>query len=417
MRIILSFLLYAIYAHGVCATTYRTEPHTDKIKSLLVNPVESWDGVPIIKLGSEHGIEIRFDEMSHEYKTLTYSVLHCNADWTRSDLSPIEYLKGFQNMHIADYLSSFNTTMPYTNYRIVFPNENTDFKVSGNYAVQVFDSDHNEKPLLTACFSVEETPTVSIAANISGNTDIDFNRGHQQVSFSVNCKNYRITSPQQELKVFLTQNNRGDNRISLIQPTSILNDVYTYRHNRQLIFEAGNEFRRFETVSTAYNGMGVDRVTYYSPYFHISLQRDLSRSKKAYIYDEDQNGRFLPHCVNCENYDIEADYLFVHFTLNAPEPYLGRVYILSEAFNNITDARSEMQYNFEEKAYTKTTLLKQGAYNYLYLLQENKLGKGLTAPIEGNYFETENEYLIWVYYRALGDRYDRLIGTSALRTQ
>lgn len=417
MRAIASLLISLFFVQTLCARTYRTELHSDRVNSLLVNPTDAWNGAPVIELGGSRGIEIRFDEMSHEYKTLSYSIVHCNADWTPSDLTPIEYLQGFQNLPVNDYLFSFNTTMPYTNYRLVFPNEDTNFKVSGNYAVEVFDSENRETPLLTACFSVAESPGVPISARISGNTDIDFNRAHQQVSFSINCRDYRISSPAQELKVYLTQNNRRDNRVDLIQPTSILNGEYTYQHNRQLIFEAGNEYRRFESTSTAYNGMRVDRVSYHAPFYHVTLQTDLSRSNKTYIYDEDQNGRFLPYCIDCENYDSEADYHFVHFTLHAPEPYLGRVYILSEAFNNLLDARSEMQYSPEDKAYIKTALLKQGAYNYQYLLQEQRQGKGLTSAIEGNYFETENEYLIWVYYRALGDRYDRLIGTSALRTQ
>lgn len=417
MKIYLAWVLLLFGMFSATAQVYRTTAYSDKIKSILVNPVDEWDGDALIQLNGEKQIEIRFDELSHEYKTLTYSVIHCNADWTRSDLSPIEYIQGFQEMPINDYLFSFNTTMNYTNYRLVLPNEDTRFKVSGNYAVEVYDSGNKEKPLLTACFSVMEAEGIPITAKVSGNTDIDFNKAHQQLTFSLRCRDYRITSPQQELKVYIQQNNRTDNLVKQIQPASILNGEYTYRHNKQLIFAAGNEYRRFETITTAYNGMGVNEVSFHSSYYHVSLFRDVPRANRSYIYDEDQNGRYFPRCVDCENYDSEPDYFFVHFSLNAPEPYLGKVYILSEAFDNLLDARSEMQYSFEEKAYIKTALLKQGSYNYLYLLQETKQGSGLTASTEGNYAETENEYRIWVYHRELGGRYDRLIGSSSIRSQ
>lgn len=412
MKYSIYILFFLLGLHTINAQVYRTEPLSVRIKSVQVNPVEEWDGLPVISLGENKAIEIKFDEMSHEYKNLFYSVVHCNADWRRSDLTPIEYTQGFPEMPINDYLFSFNTTMAYTNYRMVFPNEDTQFKVSGNYAVEVYDSENKDKPLLTACFSITESSPVVINSTVSANTDIDFNKHHQQVNFSIRTGGYRVINPQQELKVYITQNNRSDNRVILPQPSIIRNEEYVYQHNRALIFEAGNEYRRFETVTTAYQGMGIADVSFHAPYFHLTLYRDLPRRGKSYIYDEDQNGRFLSHCVNCENYDSESDYFFVHFSLDAPEPYLGRVYVLSEAFNYILDARSEMQYSTEEKAYTKTALLKQGAYNYMYLLSETKQPKGLTAPIEGNYFETENEYTIWVYYRGMGDRYDKLVGRS-----
>jgi hypothetical protein len=337
-------------------------------------------------------------------------VIHCDAGWTPSVLTPIEYIHGFQQMQIENYLVSFNTTRPYTHYRILFPNDNTRFKVSGNYAVQVFDSEKPEKPLLSACFSVRETDALPISAQISTATDIDFNRAHQQVSFTLNGRNCRITAPRQELKIFVLQNNRTDNMVKDLYPAVIAGSQYRYDHNRSLIFEAGNEYRRFEMTTTAYKGMGIDELDFHEPYFHVTLFKDMPRAGKSYLYDEDRNGRYLVHAIDAENQDSEADYFFVHFSLAVPEPFPGKVFIQSEAFNNILDARSEMLYNREKKIYEKTALLKQGAYNYMYLVTEGLSAKGATAPIEGNFFETKNEYRILVYYRATGERVDRLIG-------
>jgi hypothetical protein len=411
---ILVFILSVHLLHG---KTFRTETYTHQIKSLQVHVLDDWEAAPIIRAEGNQQIEIIFDEMSHEYKNLTYDIIHCNADWTPSVLTPIEYIQGFRQMPVEDYLFSFNTTYSYTNYRMLFPNEHTQFKVSGNYAVLVFDSEDPETPLLSACFSVMEASVMPISFKVSSMTDIDFNKGHQQVSFTLNCKNYRITSLQQELKIFVQQNRRNDNMIHNPQPSSIAGAQYIYDHNRQLIFEAGNEYRRFEMTTTAYKGMGIEELDFFEPYYHITLFRDEFRAKKSYIYDEDQNGRYLVHAVQAENQDSESDYFFVHFSLATPEPFLEKVYIQSEAFNNLLDARSEMQYNWEKKAYEKTALLKQGAYNYLYLVGEGRSIQGKTAPIEGNFFETRNEYQVLVYHRPLGERYDKLVGAISQQIQ
>ncbi|MDR2626530.1 MAG: DUF5103 domain-containing protein [Dysgonamonadaceae bacterium] len=406
--LILLFLLgLQASVHG---KPFRTEAYVNHIRSIQVHPIGNRQAPPVIVDGENRQIEIKFDEMSHEYKNLYYTLIHCNADWNPSILTPIEYIYGFREMQIEDYLVSFNTTMSYTHYRIMFPNENTRFKVSGNYAVQVFDSDRPDKPLLSACFSICEANVMPVSVKISTATDIDFNKAHQQVGFTLNAGNYRITSPQQELKIFVLQNNRTDNMVKNLRPATIAGTQYIYDHNRELIFEAGNEYRRFEMTTTAYKGMGIERLDFHEPYFHVSLFEDTPRAGKSYIYDEDQNGRYLVRAVNAENQDSEADYFFVQFALSAPEPFPGRVFIQSEAFNNILDARSEMQYNREKKIYEKTALLKQGAYNYMYLLTEGLSAKGTTAPIEGNCFETKNEYRILVYYRAVGERFDRLVG-------
>ncbi len=413
VRYIVFFLLVNI-SFSCFSKTYRTEIFNDKIKSLQVISSENWDSPPIIELRGNDFVEIKFDELSHEHKYFTYTISHCNADWTLSNLTSLEFLQGFQNMTIDNYISSFNTTMPYTNYKIFLPNENAQFKISGNYVVEVFP-ENGDKPILSACFSVVEPAKFPFTAKFSSNTDIDFNKSHQQLSFNFNCKSYNIISPQQELKIFILQNNRTDNMVKGIQPSSILNGEYSYYHNRNLIFEAGNEYRRFEMTTTAYRGSGIEELNFHSPFYHVTLFKDEFRSGKSYIYDQDQNGKYLVRCVQGNDYDAESDYFFVHFSLDSPEPLLGRVYIQSEIFNNILDNRSEMIYNRERKVYEKTVLLKQGLYNYIYILKESSTSKGSTAMIEGNYFETENEYLIFIYHRPLGERYDRLIGVKRIK--
>ncbi len=421
-KIFVSLSFLWIFLTITNAQKYRTDIFSERIKTIQVLQREYWGAPPIIHLNGNDIIEISFDELSHDYKRYVYKIVHCNADWTQSNLSPIEYLNGFQSLPVENYTFSLNTTMDYTNYKIFLPNEDMSFKVSGNYALLVYDEDQQDKPVLSACFSVAESYELPIDISVSSNTDIDFNKSHQQVNFTINTKDININSPQQELKVYLMQNNRRDNMVSLVQPTNIMGKQLVYNYNKKLIFDAGNEYRRFEMTTTAYNGIGIENISFHNPYFHITLFQDIFRSHRSYLYDQDQNGRFFIRNVqviqNFDNdYDSESDYFFVHFFLKAQEPFLEKVYILGEIYNNILDSRSEMQYDYEHKAYEKIALLKQGSYNYMYVTKEDSTSPGSTALIEGNYFETENEYLLTVYHRPMGERYDRLIGVRLIRKQ
>jgi hypothetical protein len=318
-------------------------------------------------------------------------------------------MNGFQGLTLDDFANSIATTTQYTNYRLLLPNDEVQFKVSGNYAVRIYRENEPDRILLTACFYVVE-PLLAISAEVSGNTLTDFNGEHQQLSFVIDPKNLPITHPQTDLQLFVYQNRRQDNAVTRLKPTTILTNRLVYDRNRALIFEAGNEYRRIEFPSHAYNGMRVENVQFHNPFYHTTLQTDLPRARRSYQYDEDQNGRFLTHCSRCDEPDTEADYDIVHFSLQS-EPFPdGSVYILGDLFHNVLDEKSRMDYNSATGAYEKAVLLKQGHYNYHYLFVPNNQTRGETSLLEGNYYQTKNEYAILAYYRPFGARYDRLAG-------
>ncbi len=405
-----------------CATTilseaqqiYFTDIQTNLLKTLQIKVDGEQMSAPCIELNSDQQIQINFDVMEQDGNRYAYNIIHCDANWQKSILSPIQYMNGFQGLTIDDYALSINTTTLYTNYNLLLPNDDIQFKVSGNYAVQIFNEDNPEQILATACFSLIE-PMVGIAANISGNTDIDTNQSHQQVSFSINTKNFPIANPRTDIKTYIYQNNRRDNVVTDLQPQSISGNQIIYSNNRKLIFPAGNEYRRTEFLSTRYNGMHVESISFHNPYYNVGLMIDQERSSRTYQYDQDQDGRFFINSSNAEEPDIEADYFIVHFALDS-EPFLdGSVYLSGELFNNVLDEKSKMGYNFETNQYEKAVLLKQGNYNYQYLFVPKNSTSGETAPLEGNFYQTENEYTIYIYYRPIGTQYDRLIGFTTVK--
>lgn len=396
--------------------TYFTNVSDKQIKTLQVRVDGEELSTPLVRLDGEERIEINFGATGQESGRYAYRLIHCDADWKRSALTPIEYMDGFQGGVVEDFANSMGTTTQYTNYRLFFPNEEARPKVSGNYALQVYDEDDPERVAFTACFAVYE-PMVSVAATVSGNTDIDTNRSHQQVSFAINHKNFPITYPQTDLRIWVYQNNRRDNAVTGLRPMSILENQIAYTNNRALIFPAGNEYRRVEFLSNKYNGMRVEAVSFHNPYYHVELMTDRRRDRLPFQYDQDQNGRFLVRCSNCADPDTEADYYIAHFTLDEEWIPGGQVYLSGDLYNNVLDEKSRMGYNPETGRYEKSVLLKQGSYNYQYLFVPDGEPAGRTAPIEGDFFQTENEYGIYVYFRPMGARYDRLIGVARVRNE
>ena len=409
-------LILAFFAGNIlfAQTPFETNVFSNQVKSLRVEVAGELISEPFIALNGEKILEVNFDVLNHTQGRYAYSIIHCDADWKKSMLTPIEYMDGFQRMTIDDYGQAMTTTTHYTNFRLFLPNENIRFKVSGNYVIQIYEENSPERILFTARFGVYE-PLVGIHATVSSNTDIAFNRGYQQVSFQLNTQNFPITYPQTELKIFVSQNNRLDNIVTNIQPSIIANNRLTYEHIRNLIFEAGNEYRRIEFLTHRYNGMGIERIQYFNPYYHAEVMTDQSRARQSYQYDQDHNGRFFVRCLNCQNPDTESDYYIVHFAYDSQLIPGGNLYLLGDFFQNRTDENSRMDYNRETGQYEKAVLLKQGHYNYQYLFVPNGETKGKLSLTEGDFFEAENEYTIVIYYRPMGGRFDRLIGKTTIR--
>ena len=162
-----------------------------------------------------------------------------------------------------------------------------------------------------------------------------------------------------------------------------------------------------------YATQGVDEISYFAPYYHATLLPDAPR--RNYSYDEDHDGRYLVRYNMAEDTDVEADYLFVHFRLDMPLLPGGSFYLTGEfAYNEFSPAY-RLAYNSAAQAYEASILLKQGAYDFMYLWVPDGSTTGHTAPAEGNFYEAENEYQVYVYHRPFGGRYDQLVATQQVR--
>ena len=366
---------------------------------------------PVLMMNSDDRLLVNFDYLDYDVHYLRYSVTHCNADWQPSQLVESEYVSGFNYADIDDYAPSEATYVHYYNYQFTLPNSDMEFLVSGNYLLSVYEQDDPSKILFQTRFSVCEGK-VSVFPQVTSRTDIEYNNRFQQVSFDIRSKPNQIKDPYREFTCIVSQNSRDDNAVVVNRPTMVGVDHVTYEHNRDLIFAAGNEFRRFETVNAHNINMGVQSIRYYEPMYHAVLMVDEPRNELQYLYDKTQYGRFTIR--NAEAFGenaLQADYMITHFSLNTLGKLNGgNVWLYGEFLEGYPASQAMMNYDASSGCYTADLLLKQGAYNYMYLWVPDGTTVGQTSLIEGDHYETVNEYLVKVYDRPTGERYDRFVG-------
>ena len=407
-RVIIIFSLFmAISASAQFSRSYVPSVRTPQ---MMIN--DEWGKMPVMLLGGDDVLQFSFDEMSHVYHRYTYRIVHCNADWSQSDLAEIDYIDGFNDVLIEDWENSVNTNQLYTHYRFSIPNEDVALKMSGNYRVEVYDDEEDDElPVASFEFSVVE-PLVSFEAWVSGDTDRSFNEGEQQLSFTVGYPSF-VASPASELKAVVYQNGRKDNAVSGIMPTYITGNKVEYVHNEKLIFDAGNEYRRFEITDPNAPGEGVEDVVYDGSLYNAVLYMD--KPRVSYSNHHDENGRFFVNTLEGFGTTVEADYINVHFALDLPYRAGGDYYLLGDFCGNSFSEANRLLYDGEDGYYFTSLPLKMGVYNYCYVWVPAVSGRAENLPAEGNFYNTDNEYLIYMYYRGFGDRADRLLGVHSVK--
>jgi len=390
-----------------------TRPHIfdSNVRSLKICLANNMYIPPILMMNGSDHLVVNFDYLDYDVHYLRYSVTHCNANWQPSELLENEYVSGFNYADIDNFEPSLATFVHYYNYQFDLPNPDMEFLVSGNYLLTVYEQEEPDVILFQTRFSVCEGK-VSVFPQVTSRTDVEYNNRYQQVSFDVRYKPNQISDPYTEFTCVVSQNSRDDNAVYVKRPMMVGIDYATYEHNRNLIFPAGNEFRRFETVNERGMNMGVQAIRYYEPMNHAILMVDEPRNAMQYLYDKTQFGRFtIRNAESRGESAVQADYMITHFTLDTGEKLNGgKVLLYGEFMDGYPPSQSVMKYDAASGCYVADVLLKQGAYNYMYLWLPDGATAAQTSRIEGDHYETVNEYLVKVYDRPMGGRYDRLVG-------
>tara|TARA_B100001057_G_scaffold138098_1_gene137750 strand:- start:266 stop:1516 length:1251 start_codon:yes stop_codon:yes gene_type:complete len=351
---------------------------------------------------------ISFDVLSGIEYDLYYIIDHCDYNWEKSKLLKSEYIEGFDDVKITNYTSSFNTYQIYTNYNITFPNSNTSVKKSGNYIIRIFDEYGEE--LFNRKFIIYENLSL-VKVDIKRSKELKNINEKQIVNFEVNPNNIRFNNPDKNVKTLVFKNSNIDSPITNIKPQYKIGNKLIYKYDKELSFWGGNEYLYFDNKNIRITNVKIRGYNLKEIYENY-LFNDYPRFNRKYTYNPDINGGFLINASNSGNSNNEADYANIYFTLENYNNYLNNdqdIYIVGDFNNYSTDKVYKMQFNENKNQFEAVLKLKQGFYNYKYLI-DNEIYKNDNKSVGGNFDETENVYSVLVYYRDYGERYDRIVG-------
>jgi hypothetical protein len=392
---------------------YENAVYRENIKTVMMHRQGFELSNPVLFVNEDIQLLFKFDDLDDEEKDYNYTIIHCDANWNESYLSQTDYLTGFPENPLIDYTLSFNTTFHYTHYELLIPNENVKMNYSGNYVLVVYEGNDKSKVVITQRFFVVD-PRVAINENVRRATYDPFKGTNHEIDFVIVYNdNFMIENPLKDVKVVLMQNNRWDNAITNLKPLYIRADRLEYNYDRENVFPAGNEFRYFDNRTNRYNGENVIATDFHQPYYHKTIKPDEVRANKNFFLYKEMNGKFTIESQDQEVRDpeTECDYTFVHFSLPLQSPLLGGTVNVFGALTGWNANKSnEMTWNFNTSSYELSLLLKQGYYNYQYVYVPQGATSADHTNIEGSFWETQNEYQIFIYFSDYSARYDRLVG-------
>ncbi len=384
--------------------------YSNDIKSVKVHTKEDLYPVPIITLNSGEYFTLQFDDLAQGSRYLKYTLIHCTHDWKISDLNQLEYLDGFGEDEIRDYVYGWNTIQRYMKYTLQFPTEYLRPKVSGNYLLFVYDSDPST-PIFTRRIMIQEPIVMSIEGEITAAQDVEFRDTKQQVDFTVFTGSYNVRNPAMYLHATILQNGRWDNAITGLTHYTSQPGELSFRYNtlNKNVFYGGSEFRFFDTRSLKFPATGIASSTYIRDTNVVIILEDIANPFTVF---KNTIANLYGRCI-WENTDMDGenteDYVKSIFSLRCDFPVTGDLYVFGELTDWRVIPEAKLTYNPNNKYWEGALYLKQGVYNYQYahILDDNVID---ITYIEGTHWQTRNEYTVLIYLRDEGTSIDRLVG-------
>lgn len=391
--------------------------YAPNIKTVQLYPSGNQLGYPVISLNSSDRLELHFDDLDANVKNYSYTYQLCNADWTPAMLSTFDFIKGFSNQRINTYRISSVAFTRYTHYSAVVPENNCAPSRSGNYILKVFMNGDTSKLIFTKRLLVTDNQA-AITAQIQQPFNGEIFRSWQKIPFTVNFSDrLQVVNHLQQIKVVILQNFRWDNALINVRPTFFSGKKLDFNTEDQIVMPGGKEWRWLDLRSFRLQSDRVARANYNTRSTEIFVKPDGDRSQQRFVYYRDINGLYTIETTESINPFWQTDYATVHFSYIPPDnvPFANKdLFLIGELNNYNLNDTAKMIFNNDTRAYEKTLFLKQGYYNYNYVTidQDNKKRAASYEFTEGNFWDTENDYMILVYYRALAGRADELVGVT-----
>ena len=410
MRPSLKQIVFFLFASSLFAQVQEEVNPPENIKTIVFGgPTE--DQFPVIALGET--MKLEFDDITANEQDYYYKIIHCDYDWTPSQLLKSQYLNGVDNQRIIDYENSYSTLQSYSNYRLTIPNENVRLKVSGNYVLEIYNDSYE---LQFSRRFVVYNDLVKVGATVKRSRDFNFLNEKQVVQININASNGQLVNPKKEVKIAILQNYLWSTAITDIPPQFTIGNELVYKYDQETSFYGGNEFLNFDTKDLRAPTAVISHIDLEDIYHHY-LFSDRYRFNLPYTYYPDVNGDFVVRTLQGDDISREADYTNLHFTLPyAEELALDDVYVYGKYNNYALNEENKMTYNETNGMMEAVIKLKQGFYNYKYVIKRED-GLVDLNTVSGSFHFTENNYLVLVYYRNFGELYDSIIGVGSANSR
>lgn len=363
--------------------------------------------VPIFELGEP--FQVQFDDLYGNDTSYFYEIIHCDYNWKPTNIQKIEYIEGMDNQRILESENSFNTLQTYSHYRLSFPNSSLQIKISGNYMLKILNEDR--EIVFTRKFIIYEN-LASVPIQIRRPRTVQLMNLKHNLEFTIKSKEINFQNALKNVKTLLIQNGKFQTAITNVAPQFTIGNDLVYKYDTPTQFWAGNEFHFFDNKEIRFPSNTIAKVDSQKEIYTAYLFTNDARGNKDYYFWEDINGNFVIRRLFAENNEIDADYCWINFSLSAPNfrSSDGAIYVTGMFNNYAMTPDNKMEFNPDKGIYEKAILIKQGFTNFQYSVLKPDGTLDEENAIDGNYFQTENEYIVLVYYKENTDRYERIIG-------
>ena len=409
--------IFLLFTYGLTAQV-ADSIYKNNIKTVRFHNYGNQLSIPVINLNTTDQVELHFDDLQAGVKYYYYTYQLCDKNWMPINLSQFDYLKGFTQMRINNYRFSSIAFTKYTHYQATLPEKNSYPTKSGNYLLKVFlDGDTSRLAFAKRLLVVDNKSIIS--AKITQPFSPQYFRTHQRLEFNVNINGLNAFSAAQQISVVVLQNNRWDNAVTNIAPTFVRGNSLEYSTENNLIFPSGKEWRWLDLRDFHLQTDRVKSAEYKKYSTDVYVRTDVQRSGERYVYYRDLNGMYIVETTQSINPFWQSDYATVHFTYLPPDSAVYKnkdIYLFGQLTDYAFTDSTKMQFNSAKALYETDLFLKQGYYNYTYVVADKNNGAN-RMEVDGNYFEAENSYTILVYYKSFTSRSDELIGAATINSR